>query len=376
METITSSVTSWKQLVHELGKNFELRAERHDREGSFVYENYQELKEHRFFSAMIPKELGGSGVPHSEMCEIIRIMAQYCGSTALAFSMHQHLVAAAVWRFRNKKESGPLLEKVAANQLVLVSTGARDWLESNGEMVRVEGGYRVTARKHFASQSVAGDMVISSATYSHPDNGPQVLHFGIPLNAEGISIMEDWDVMGMRASGSQAVVMNNVFVPDGAISLTRPGTGYHPVWDVVITVALPLVMSAYVGLAEKSMEIAIAIGKKYPRNHDHLPYIIGKMNNTLVSAKTQWKAMVMHTNDINFRPEESTSVEMLSLKTNVADACIQTVNEAMEAIGGQSFYRRNVLERIFRDVQAGQFHLLPSWDQYAFTGKLLLKEVL
>ena len=127
------------------------------------------------------------------------------------------------------------------------------------------------------------------------------------------------------------------------------------------------------GLADKSMEIAIEIGKKYERNLKHLPYIIGKMNNTLVSARTQWKAMVDLTNDINFRPEEKVTVEMVSLKTNVANACIQTVQDAMEAIGGQSFYRKNILERIFRDVNGGQFHLLPAWDQYAFTGERILR---
>lgn len=65
---------------------------------------------------------------------------------------------------------------------------------------------------------------------------------------------------------------------------------------------------------------------------------------------------------------------MLSLKTNVANACIQVVQEAMEAIGGQSFYRKNRLERLFRDVQAAQFHPLPAWDQFAFTGERLLAD--
>lgn len=373
MNVINEPKVSFKELTHILGKKFAERADKYDREGTFVEENYKELKEHRFFSAMITEQFGGDGIPYSEMCDIIRIMAHYCGSTALAFSMHQHLVAAAIWRFLNKGESGPLLEKVAAKQLVLVSTGGRDWLESNGEMVRVDGGYRVSAKKHFASQSVMGDLVVTSAPFNHPDNGSQVLHFALPMNTEGISILHDWDVMGMRASGSHAIVMNNVFVPDSAISLTRPGHGFHPVWDIVVTVAMPLIMSAYVGLAEKAMETAINIGKNYPRNQQHLVYIIGKLNNSLVSAKTQWKAMKAHAADINFKPDHAITIEMLSLKTNVANACIQTVHEAMDAIGGQSFYRKNILERIFRDVQGAQFHPLPEWEQYAFTGERLLK---
>ena len=372
METMTATITNWKQLTHDLGKSFAARADQQDKDGTFVFENYEELKEHKYFSAAVPEELGGGGVSHSEMCTIIRIMAQYCGSTALAFAMHQHLIAAAIWRYKNKGEAGPMLQKVAKDQLVLVSTGARDWLDSNGEMTKTEAGYLLSGKKHFASQSIAGDMAVTSAPFSHPENGWQVLHFAVPMKAQGVSVLDDWDVLGMRATGSQTIVFDKVFVPDAAIVLARPRTGFHPVFDVVLTVAMPLIMSAYVGIAEKAMEIALSIGKKYQRNQQHLPYIIGKMNNTLISAQTQWAAMVALTDNINFKPSATTSVNMVSLKANVTTACIQTVQEAMDAIGGQSFYRKNTLERLFRDVQAAQFHPMPTWDQYAFSGERLL----
>jgi alkylation response protein AidB-like acyl-CoA dehydrogenase len=372
--TLTSTLTDWKQLTHDLGKSFASRADKQDKEGTFVFENYEELKVNKYFSAAVPEELGGGGLSYSEIGSIIRTLAHYCGSTALAFAMHQHLVAAAVWRFKHKGESGPMLQKVANEQLVLVSTGARDWLESNGEMTKTEGGYLLSGKKHFASQSIAGDVAVTSAPYLHPENGWQVLHFAVSLKAKGVSLLNDWDVLGMRATGSQTIVFEGAFVSDAAIVLARPRNGYHPVWDMVLTVAMPLIMAAYVGLAEKAMEIAVSIGKKYQRNQQNLPYIVGKMNNTLVSAQTQWEAMVALTNNTDFKPSETITVKMLSLKTNVANACIQTVAEAMEAIGGQSFYRKNTLERLFRDVQGAQFHPLPAWEQYAFTGNRLLGE--
>ena len=153
METIQLTKTSWEQLTHDLGKSFAERAAQHDMDGSFVFENYKELKTHKYFSALIPQELGGDGISHAEMCNIIRILAHYCGSTALAFSMHQHLISAAVWKYKQNGASAPMLQKVVEQQLVLVSTGARDWLESNGEMIKTEGGYLLSGKKHFASQS-------------------------------------------------------------------------------------------------------------------------------------------------------------------------------------------------------------------------------
>ncbi|WP_436515826.1 acyl-CoA dehydrogenase family protein [Ekhidna sp. To15] len=364
--------SDWKTLTHSLGKTFAKRAEKNDELGEFVNENYSELKAHCYFSILVPKEFGGAGLSYEEVCQVIRIIGYYCGSTALAFSMHQHLVAATVWKHIHKGEGGPLLQKVVDNQLVLVSTGARDWLASNGEMEKVDGGYIVNGKKHFASQSAGGDLAITSAPYYQEDGTWKVLHFSVPLSTSGVFILDDWHVMSMRSTGSQTIEFKDVFVPESSIALERPRDEFHPVWNLVITVAMPLIMSAYVGIAEKAQHIAIEIGKKYGRNQKHLPYIIGKMNNNLLSAQTQWKAMYERTNNFQFNLEKEITGEMVSLKTNTVDACIATVSQAMEAIGGQSIYKKNELERLFRDVQAGQFHPMPKWDQYEFTGSIVL----
>ncbi len=369
---IQTEKTNWRALINEIGKDFANRASRYDQTGAFATENYEQLKANRYFSAMIPKELGGGGLSHAEMCNIIRLIAHYCSSTALAFSMHQHLVAAAVWKYKHKGQGADLLRRVAKEQLVLISTGARDWLESNGEMEKVEGGYLFSGKKYFASQSAAGDLAVTSAPWLNENKEWQVLHFGVPMKAEGVRVLDDWNVMGMRATGSQTIQFDKVFVPDSKIALTRPRGEFHPVWNVVLTVAMPLIMSAYVGTAEKAVEIALSIGKKYHRNKDHIVYIIGKLNNSLISAQTQWKAMYALTNNFDFKPDENITIDILSLKTNVSDAAQQTLSQAMDAVGGQSFYRKNVLERLFRDGQASSFHPLPKWDQYAFTGKKLL----
>ncbi|MCB0277989.1 MAG: acyl-CoA/acyl-ACP dehydrogenase [Calditrichaeota bacterium] len=372
MAVVTSIKTDWIELVHQLGKRFAERAAEHDRMGEFVFENYEELKREKFFSLMIPAELGGEGLTHDEVCDLIRILAHYCGSTALALSMHQHLVAATVWKYIHKNEGEPLLRKIAENQLVLVSTGARDWLGSNGELKKTDGGFLLNGRKNFASQSVAGDLAVTSAPYLNPDGTWQVLHFAVSLNAPGVTLADDWDVMGMRGTGSQAIEFENVFIPDSSIVLARIRDEFHPVWSVVLTVAMPLIMSAYVGIAERALEIAIERGKQYQRNNHHLPYIIAQIHNLLISAQAQLKMMISLAKKLNFSPNEKTTVDILSLKTNVAEACRKTVAESMSAVGGQSFYKLSELERLFRDIQASEFHPLPKWDQYEFTGKRLL----
>lgn len=373
MNTIVKEKTNWGEQIHHLGKIFEKRAFENDRTGNFVFENYEQLKEHRFFSAAIPKKFGGGGVSHAEMCQIIRIMGQYCGSTALAFSMHQHLVAATLWKYNHKAKGADFLRGVASDEQVLISTGARDWLGSNGEMTKVKGGYLFDAKKHFASQSVAGDVAVTSSPYVDQEGNRLVLHFSVPMNTSGVSLLDDWDVMGMRATGSQTIVFKQVFIPNSAITLERPRDEFHPVWSVVLTVAMPLIMSAYVGLADRAFDIALEKGKKYRRNSSFMSILVGRMYNQLLTAQTAWQAMFQLTDNFKFRPTEEKTISILTHKTIVGEATKKTVEYAMEAIGGQSFYRSNLLERIFRDVQASPFHPLPKWEQYEFTGKRILE---
>jgi alkylation response protein AidB-like acyl-CoA dehydrogenase len=362
----------WLEQVHELGRDFAKRAAEHDEDDSFVSENYAALKERGFFGAMVPEKFGGGGVSHSEMCEILRTLAHHCSSTALAHSMHQHLVAMALWKFNHGQGGEPMLRNVAARQLVLVSTGANDWLESSGEAIRVEGGYRVTAKKPFASQSPVGDVLVTSAPFNDGANGWQVLHFPVPIKSEGVTVLNDWRALGMRGTGSHSVKLQDVFVPESSVNLRRPRGVFHPVFNVVATVALPLIMSVYVGIAQKAARIAIDAAKAHKQRKPHLAGAIGAMMNELASAELHLKDMIRIAYDLDFKPDNQTGQEILSGKTNTVNACIGVVTKAMEIAGGQGFYRSFGLERLFRDVQAAKYHPLPQADQQQSFGEYLL----
>lgn len=367
ISTETPTLAQWDDSLTQLGETFAQRAAHYDLTNTFVSENYDQLKANHFFSMAIPQELGGGGLSYTKTCNIIRELAQHCGSTALALSMHQHLVAANIWRYKQGQNAEPLLRKIAANQLVLVSTGAGDWLSSNGSMEKTEGGYLVTARKHFASQSPTGDILVTSARYQDPEKGPVVLHFGVPFTSEGLSVKSDWDTMGMRGTGSHTVELTRVFVPDSAISLTRLQGEFHPVWNTVLTVAMPLIMSVYVGIAERAVQIARTHAKK----GNHVLYLLGEMQNYLTTAQVLWQDMLKLTNEYNFQPVNTQANEILIRKTTVANACIATVTKAMEVVGGRSFFRKLELERLFRDVQAAPFHPLSEKNQHYFTGHFM-----
>jgi alkylation response protein AidB-like acyl-CoA dehydrogenase len=366
-----SEVINLRSLVEKLGPRFAEGAAERDAATTFVADHYDALREHKVFSALVPSELGGGGASHREMCAFLRTLAPYCGSTALALAMHQHLVAAAVFNYRNGKPGQKLLERVAGQEAILVSTGANDWLASNGTSEKVEGGFRISARKPFASGSPKGDFLITSAPYEDPEEGWQVLHFPVPLKAEGVSLAGDWQTLGMRATGSETVILDQVLVPEEAVVLRRPRAVHHPAFNVIITVALPLIVSAYLGVAEGAVDLVR--GQAAKRAYDPVtPYLLGELTNLLTTAQLAADAMIEITNDWDFAPVAETADAVLVRKTIAAKAIIATVEKALEAAGGQGFYSKLGLERMLRDAHGVQFHPLPEKRQQLFTGRMAL----
>jgi alkylation response protein AidB-like acyl-CoA dehydrogenase len=178
----------------------------------------------------------------------------------------------------------------------------------------------------------------------------------------------------MRGSGSHTVKLETVFVPENAVVLRRPRGVYHPVWNVVLTAAMPLIMSVYVGIAEKAAELTIRHVRERKHGKANAVYLVGEMNNELVAAEIQLADMLRIANNLEFEPSDHNGHEILARKTNVANAVIRAVTKAMEAVGGEGFYRAFGLERLFRDVQGARYHPLPEIEQLRFSGEYLLRD--
>src|SRR5688500_17284122 len=136
-------------IAEELGKTFATRAEQCDETDSFVAENFAMLRSSSLLEAGVPRELGGSGAGIDELAEMLHILARHCGSTALAFSMHTHQVAIPAWRWRhqNFKAAEPLLKRIAAEKIILLSSGGSDWIAGAGRAADAVDGYTMTSRK-------------------------------------------------------------------------------------------------------------------------------------------------------------------------------------------------------------------------------------
>jgi alkylation response protein AidB-like acyl-CoA dehydrogenase len=364
------ATTDWVALMRELGTDFARRARAHDEDDSFVAENYATLRAHGAPAAGVPAELGGGGASHPELVAMIRELARHCSSTALAFSMHTHPLAAQayLWRAGNKAPEG-LLRRVAAENIIIVTSGGSDWLNGSGKLEKVEGGFRLSGRKIFASGGLGADLFLTMGIYDDPKDGPTIIHVPVPMKAEGVKILETWKVLGMRGTASNDIILENVFIPEAAAGLRRPIGKWHPMMHTVAMIALPIVYAAYLGAAEAARDIALSLAAR-KKNDETVPFLVGEMENQLVTAQAVHASMVELAGTAKPGPE--TTSAMLVRRTVVAQAILKTVDKAMETAGGAAFFRETGLERLFRDVQASRYHPEPEKKQTRFTGRVLL----
>lgn len=358
---------AWEALAHELGRDLAPHVAELDDAGEISRDGFDRLRAAGVTSALVPVERGGAGVTHVAMGAVLRTLGTYDGPTAVALSMHAHVLGLQVWRHHHGMDASAVFEKVLAGA-VLISTGASDWLSSNGTATKVDGGFRVSARKAPASGCEVGDVLATSVRWADAPDGPQVIHCSIPTTADGVAIERTWDTLGMRATGSQTVVYDDVFVSDAAVSLVRPADRWHPIWNAVLPTAMPLIMSAYLGVADAAVREALALVSG--RDDVHVVQAVGEMltrHQTAVDAVT---AMFADADDLRFDGSDDLSSRTLARKAAATDALIETVRAAIEATGGRGFSRTSPLERLYRDIHGALFHPLPRAKQQVFTGRV------
>ena len=347
-------------------------AEKADAEDRFVAENYAFLKEAGLVDAGVPLELGGGGADVRDLAGMLRVLGRCCGSTALAFAMHTHQVAIPAWRWRHQKVAAvkPLLKRIAAEKLILVSSGGSDWINGSGTARKVEGGYRISGRKIFSSGAAAGDVFMTGAVLEE-DGQRHVLHFGAPMKAAEVHILDTWHTLGMRGTGSHDVVLDELFVPDAGVALKRKAGEWHPLFHTIATIATPLIHGAYLGVADSACAIALEVAKKRPITHDARA-LAGRMMTELAGADMAHQTMLANV-ELNSPSAETVNVAMKS-KILLADHAIRAVELAMELASGAGFYRSAGLERRFRDIQGARFHAMQRGPQAQYAGAMALGE--
>lgn len=369
--------------AERLAAIFAERAAKHDADGSFPFDNFEDIRQAGFYKLTIPKRYGGEEISLYELCIVQERLAMGDGSTALSFGWHlgqtMHYRSTESWPeplFRqyclDVVERDAMINTFASERNTgSPSRGGK--LETTA--VRTDGGWRISGRKTFSTLiPILTQFVVSAWVEDEGRPG----HFLVRRGA-GVEMEETWNTLGMRSTGSHDVILHDVFVTEGsridpidAAGNPLPTKDDSNAWMLHIP-------ACYIGIAHASRDFAVEFASKYrpsslPGPIAELPHIqqqIGQIEVELKTARAmlyaaadQWDKQVELRGDL--RPE-------LGMAKYIAtNNALQIVDKAMRIVGGISLSKTLPLERMYRDVRAGLHN--PPMDDYIL--KTLAQEAL
>ena len=357
----------------ELGAGIAPYAAAHDRDGTFVSEAFDLFKSSGYLALAVPTELGGRGATIRQVAAAQRELAKHCGSSALAVSMHHHVTLFTAWRYRRGVPGAEAtLRRIADEGIVLVSTGGADFTRPRGTAVPVDGGYRVSGRKVFASQVPAGDVFSTMFVLDDNGDGPVILNMAVPVRADGVTVLDNWDTLGMRGTGSHDVEIRDVFVPEDKVLARRPYGVVDAPLQVIISNAFPVIGAVYLGIAEAARDAAVAAVAGTPRADDpSIQRQVGLMDNRLRVMAWALDGAIATIGD-DPQPSVENVVAAMAAKREISIGGIEVCDLAMEVAGGGSYFRTSPIERCYRDIRGAKYHPFTPEQTLVHAGRVCL----
>ncbi|WP_367127407.1 acyl-CoA dehydrogenase family protein [Saccharothrix sp. HUAS TT1] len=353
-------------LAGELADVFASRADRYDRDNAFPHDNYEDLRAAGFLRLSVPVELGGSGAELGDLLPVVERLAMGDGPTALAVSMHLTPVAqwAAVWRRTGSERLERVLREVVEGKVVWASVTselgmANDLTDARTRAVRVPGGYLLTGRKSFGTNTSVATHFSTTARYEHAEDGPRLLFCHLRMDQAGVRVHDTWDTMGMRGTRSDDVELADVVVPDEAVVHSVPvGHLDARLLRTVWSAALPSFAAVYTGIAAGALEWTtrqlVSRGKQ---DDPVLQDIVGECQMLLESSRALVHRHVdeVRTGRLFEHDVQQGVARCATVKYVATNNAAQVVRRLVDVLGGASYTRALPFERMWRDVQAGTF---------------------
>jgi len=354
--------------VKTLAEDFATRAAVHDRDGSFPFENFTALHQAGLLSLTIPHDLGGQDLGLANICQVIEGIARGDASTALVLTMHylQHAKAG-----RNRCWHPEVYKKVcreAIANLTLINaarvepelgTPARGGLPAT-TAEKTAAGWRLTGHKQYTTGSpILSYFVVWAKT---TEDEPQVGNFLVPRDLPGLRIVETWDHLGMRATGSHDLILENVLIPhEYALDIRPVSAKSQP--DPMTAVWNSLTLSAlYLGVATAARDWLIEyLGDRTPSNLGtplaSLPRFqtaVGEIEALLYANRKLIYNLAQEVEQGEF--ESNVDLQAQAVKYLTTTNSIRAVEIGLELIGNPGLTRKNPLERHYRDVLCSRIH--------------------
>jgi alkylation response protein AidB-like acyl-CoA dehydrogenase len=355
------------------------RAAKHDREATFPIETFRDMHGEGLLAICIPESEGGAGASYRTYCLAAAELGRYCGATALSWNMH---VCSTLWTGAladdlemNAEERAQHTARRSVHYRRIVEDGAiysQPFSEGGAaaagaaafgtEAKPVDRGFLVNGKKIFASLSGAADfygVLCTERSEGDAASRRNTLYLALPANAKGVSVVGDWDPLGMRGTVSRTLIFKDVFVPEDEMLMPR-GVYFRAAtsWPHMFLTLSP----TYMGLAQAAYDFTVA----YLRGElPGTPPVKRRMYPTKQIAVAEMRIMLEQTKALWFQAVSEARADPTPEQVQRAYAAQFTVMEnanalaakAIRTCGGQAMLKNLALERIYRDSRCGSLML-------------------
>ena len=366
-------------LSDELLGEIHSRAARYDAENTFPEEDYDQLREAGYYAAFVPEEFGGSGLTLSEIAAEQTRLAKAAPGTALGINMHQIIVGLGRMLVDAGRSEGEQILRDAADGHLFgfgISEPGNDLVlfgSISDAKPTEDGGYTFTGTKVFTSLSPAWTRLLTFGADSDSSDAPKSVFAILRREDGGVTIKDDWYVLGMRGTQSNTTLLEGARVKaEQVLGRVDPGPNLDPVVLGIFANFEILLAATYAGVGERAIEVAVEHVKKRRSVMNQTTY----SNDPAIRWRLAEAALLMNAVGPQIR-EMAALVEsdaepnlgwlprLSAVKNAASEASLRVVEQCVRACGGSSYYDKNELSRLYRDVLAGLFQ--PS-DQESLHG--------
>ncbi|MGR9423916.1 acyl-CoA dehydrogenase family protein [Rhizobium leguminosarum] len=332
-----------------------------DRTGQFPWTGIRAVHQSGLLESTVATRYGGQGATLADAAHILAALGRGDPSVALisAMTIFNHLGQAAKnhWpddlyrRLLAEAKQKPLLLNAARVEPELGSP-ARGGLPATVAR-RTASGWSITGRKRFVTGAYG---LTHFLVWAHTDETPaRVGTFVVPNGLSGIHVIENWNSLGMRATGSHDVEYTDVEIPaENVLELVDPSVAQQ---DNRAHAAITLALTAiYLGAAEAAQAAFIRF------SHERVPANLGHpiaRTERFVTLSGEIDLLVSGARQIIFGALEANhgdAEKMIRARLIAGRQLREAVQIAVRGIGNPGLSTDLGLERHFRDIQSVLVH--------------------
>ncbi len=372
---LSSDDLYWQEVALRLGEeHLKPHAIQIDREATYPHENFAELFKAGLMSLLVPEELGGQGANILTSVVVIETLAQFCGSTAMCYHMHNAAVVPVVMLASNTQIDKlviPLTQELHIFSYAVSEPGSGSrWWHMDGSAEKHNSGFRINASKSFVTSAGKADFYVILVRAS-PSASPDTLSaFVIPKETPGISIVGEWDGLGMRGNSSTPMKFEDCDLSHDYL-LGDEGLGFLHLFQYAIPAFLIGIAAVYLGIAQSAYDYAVSHVTRRVHTDTGLALSSTETVQRYISEMKmrldQARLVVYRTANLIADTLEITSVDQFLIvsqsedwllaigeaKVIACEAAAEITSKALQVCGGTGYSRTQPLERYLRDARAG-----------------------